>query len=185
MAWTEPMTAVAQTVWSAAEFNTHVRDNLLQTGPGIAGAVTRAFFMQSGNNAVTTKKISNAIDLALVSTASTTYVSLAGGPAVTLTTGSTVLIVITADLIAVDVGVEYCVMSFEVSGATSIAPSDFLAITSSNDIAGGGGGLRVSCSGSYFLTTLNPGSNTFTAKYRSSTGTTAQYEYRYMTVVPL
>lgn len=36
MAWTTPMTAVANAVWTAAQFNSDIRDNLNETGPAKA-----------------------------------------------------------------------------------------------------------------------------------------------------
>lgn len=51
MAWTSPMTAVANTEFTAVQFNTHIRDNLLETAP--AKAVNPgSYFAVSGTNSI-------------------------------------------------------------------------------------------------------------------------------------
>ena len=51
MAWTAPMTAVANAVFTAAQFNTHVRDNLLETAPAKA-TTTGGYFVATGTNTI-------------------------------------------------------------------------------------------------------------------------------------
>jgi hypothetical protein len=104
-------------------------------------------------------------------TVSTTYADLAtSGPAVTLTTGTKALVIVTA---RVGVGAsEQAFMSYAVSGATTIAASDstaarWVTVTQSNK-------QRWSCAS--MLTSLTAGSNTFTAKYKTSN---ASYDPEY------
>lgn len=182
MAWTDPMTAVAANTWSAAEFNVHVRDNLLQTGPGIAGATTRAFFVQTGDNIVGTRKLTRGDAFLNSTTTSTVFVSLPSGPSITLTTDTTALVIVSADLHTFNiVGFECAEMTYAVSGATTIAADEFIAITNCPS----GADHTVSYTRSHLVTNLNPGSNTFEAKYRSTSGTTVGFDNRYMAVIPL
>jgi hypothetical protein len=51
MAWTAPMTAVSGAAFTAAQFNTHVRDNLLETGPAkVTGS--NQFLISNGPNSL-------------------------------------------------------------------------------------------------------------------------------------
>jgi hypothetical protein len=101
------------------------------------------------------------------STTSTSYTDLAtSGPAVTLTTGTKALVIITGLLEDFDSGIEKW-MSFAVSGATTIAASDTRAIVH-NASTNNGRELRASATS---VVTLTAGSNTFTAKYRTGAAT--------------
>jgi hypothetical protein len=97
-------------------------------------------------------------------TSSGTYTDLATvGPTVTMTTGTTVLIIIsatmesTANAIAAE-------MSFAVSGATTLAALDVNRIKNQNQ-------YQTSVSRAFILTGLTAGANVFTAKYKTSSGT--------------
>lgn len=111
-------------------------------------------------------------------TASTSYVDLATvGPTVTLVTGSTAFIVF--GCWGTDTGNlgNNQLMSVGVSGATSI--------TASNSwMAFGNEGLNgVSMVSGYLFTNLNPGVNTFQAKYAKSGGSsTAEFTRRFLLV---
>jgi hypothetical protein len=101
------------------------------------------------------------------STTSTSYTDLAtSGPAVTLTTGTKALVIITGLLEDFDSGIEKW-MSFAVSGATTIAASDTRAIVH-HAASNNGKELRASATS---VVTLTAGSNTFTAKYRTGAAT--------------
>lgn len=114
-------------------------------------------------------------------TGSTSYTDLATvGPTVTLITGTDAII---------DFGCLYFddgnlgndgIMSVAVSGATTIAASDTW-------YAFGSQGVNIEpTSNGYKFTNLNPGSNTFTAKYKKSGGTsTASFQNRWLIVVAL
>lgn len=99
-------------------------------------------------------------------TTSTSYTDLAtAGPAVTLTTGTKALVVVSCGLYNSAANSTY--MGFAVSGATTIAAADASAI----EIGGSNGTVFVAASRALMLTTLTAGSNVFTAKYRVSGGT--------------
>ena len=110
----------------------------------------------------------SAVDSAQVltsqATSSTSYVDLAtAGPAVTLTTGTTAIVSVGAAA-SPSVQGPSAAMSFAVSGATTIAASNDYAIFGGNPYVESGSMITK-------LTTLTPGSNTFTAKYKATSGT--------------
>jgi hypothetical protein len=99
-------------------------------------------------------------------TSSTSYTDLTTpGPAVTVTTGTKALVIVSAYITG---GYDsQARMSFEVSGATTTAVSDNWALGCYGTGAFSSGiSVRASRATS---TTLTAGSNTFTAKYRTST----------------
>lgn len=116
-------------------------------------------------------------------TTSGSFTDLAtAGPAVTLTTGTKVLVIVTAGSISNDTGSRGAFMSFAISGATTTAAST----TSSVSIVNGGTetGYKVQASAVYRVT-CTAGSNTFTAKYQQSDGGTATFANRSITVIDL
>lgn len=114
------------------------------------------------------------------STASTTYVDLAtAGPAVTLTTGSTVLIWLSSVNVKATGG-NSSFIGFAVSGATTIAAADGNAGQTSH-----AAGLAVSNNRCFTLTGLTPGSNTFTMKYRVDGGAAVSFFNRSIIVQAL
>ena len=113
------------------------------------------------------------------STSSTTYTDLAtAGPAVTLTTGTSALVlVISGYTDTSSVGPALC-MSFAVSGATTIAASDDFRGALSADSGYNASSIAMLTK----LTTLTAGTNTFTAKYRMSAAGTGSFSNRSITV---
>lgn len=114
------------------------------------------------------------------STTSTSYTDLTtSGPAVTVTVGAsgTAMVIITAK-ITVPGSTAITAMSFAVSGASTVSASDaralFIDRSSENQRS----------STVMFLTGLTAGSNTFTAKYRSTLGNTGTFADRDITVIP-
>jgi hypothetical protein len=104
------------------------------------------------------------------------------GPEVTVNIGNSgsVLVTLTAELIvpAYDIGF----MSFSVTGASDIGPDEVRAVALVNyehDFFN-----RIRTSGSFVVTGLNPGSNTFAAKYYAG-GAPSQFLHRTMIVQPL
>lgn len=107
-------------------------------------------------------------------TTSTSYTDLAtSGPAVTLTTGTKVLVMVTC---AIENTSSTSLMSYAVSGATTIAAADAAALAnkSANFIQ----------ATTTSLITVTAGSNTFTAKYKVNGGT-GTFERRTINVVDL
>lgn len=179
MAWTSPLTAVSHTAFTAAQFNTNVRDNLLSTMPGLATySDTSGYFVVSGTNEIIQRPPFRAATSGVGSTTSATFGDLAGsfGPSVALPTRNICLVMLTADLVCTNSGDPTAIMGYEVSGATTVAP------VLSRSIAASGFGATYNRVSALFVTpTLNPGTNTFTAKYRASSGgNTASFRNREM-----
>lgn len=182
MAWTAPMTAVDGNAFTAAQFNTHVRDNLLETAPGKATAANQ-YFVATGANAITPRSISSATVSTAETTTSISYTDLATvGPSVTLTTGTRALVILSGGVGNNTAG-SYAAMSVNVSGATTTAASDNNAlIFRAADLTGAGDARNQCCQVLYL--TLTAGSNTFKAEYRAITSGTARFERRTITVIP-
>lgn len=184
MAWSAPMTAVAGAVFTAAQFNQFVRDDLLETAPAKA-TTAGAHFAATGVNSIAERISANAVDLNSGTTTSTSFVDLdapaAAGPSVTATTGPAAMVVVHCTL--ANSGTGSARMAYDVSGATSIAAADnrgigFFGVAGASMVAGTS---VMHVSGS---TALTPGSNTFTAKYRVSSGT-GTFSARRIFVFPL
>lgn len=182
MAWTTPMTAVDNATWTSAQFNAHVRDNLLETMPGKASAAGN-WFVVSGTNSIAERSISEAVVATSQSTTSTSYTDLTtAGPAITVTTGTKALVFWGAQMsnATANVGSN---MSVTVSGATSITASNsWRACINGYQAGAADNGARV-CS--FYVFTLTAGSNTFTCKYRSDTASSATFQDRSILVMPL
>jgi hypothetical protein len=178
MAWTAPMTAVANTVFTAAQFNTHIRDNLAETAPAKATTAGR-IFVTTGANSIAERPLETAAISTSQTTTSVTYTDLSTvGPSVTITTGPAA-IVWASCFIQNNTSGASSHMSFAVSGATAIAASDVDALrfnaAANNDFMRAGFTAKV---------TLTPGSNTFTMQYRVS-GNTGTFANRSITVMSL
>lgn len=162
MAWTAPMTAVANSVFTAAQFNTFVRDNLNETAPAKA-TTTGRWFVTGGLNSVVERQIgSNTIATTESLTGTTAYSDLATvGPSVTVTTGDSAIVMLSARQENDTAGAQ-TLTSIEVGGASALAASD---TNSLRDVSASGGQLSRATAATN-LTGLTPGSNVFTMKYR-------------------
>jgi len=175
VAWSAPMTAVSNTVFTAAQFNAFVRDNLNETAPAKA-TTAGGYFVTTSLNAIAERVPDEDIVATSQTTTSTSYTDLAtAGPAVTVVTGTTAVVGLYNS--NVNTGSTSALMSFEVSGASTIAANDNMAI--------GISGTNATREGATFLVTgLTAGSNTFTCKYRVGAGT-GTYVDRRIFVLPL
>ena len=109
MAWTTPMTAVENSLLTAAQFNVHVRNNLLETeaarattgntpGPG-TGATARVWGTEGPNRSAEHYVKDHNIDTLETTSADETYVDLATpGPLVTVVTAYGFLIMVNCQL---------------------------------------------------------------------------------------
>lgn len=178
MTWSAPMTAVAGSTFSAAQFNLYVRDNLNETAPAKA-TTDGQYFVATGTNSIAARMAVGARVNTSESTTSTTYTDLATvGPTVTTVTGSHALVIITAD-IDNDTTNSASSASFLVSGASAISASDLHRLCRD----GMNGTNIVRYSAASFFNTLTPGTNTFTMKYLAATGT-ATFGNREIVVLP-
>ena len=95
MAWSAPMTAVSGSVFTAAQFNTFVRDNLNETSPAKA-TTSGAYFTVSGTNEITERVPASASTLVSETTTSTSFTDLTTvGPEVTVDTGASAVLALT------------------------------------------------------------------------------------------
>ena len=179
MAWTAPMTAVAGRVFTAAQFNQHLRDNLNETAPAKASAASQ-LFVSTGPNAIAARVPSTARINTAETTASSTYVDLAtAGPSISVVTG-TIAIVLFACEMADNVVNSLTKCSVQVSGASSVAASDSWMLSmdgnATNNFSRG--------AMTHVFTGLTAGTNTFMMKYAvgSNTGT---FKTREINVIPL
>lgn len=166
MAWSAPMTAVANSTFTASQFNQYVRDNLNETAPAKATSAG-SYFVSSGVNAIVERQPNSAADLSAGTTTSTTYTDLSGtsiGPSITVDIGPRVLVIVRGSL--ENSGAGSARMGYEVSGTNSLAAADNRGVH-----VFGGAGVNIGASDVSLLQSLAPGSTTFTAKYRVSSGT--------------
>jgi hypothetical protein len=179
MAWTAPMTAVAGNIWTSAEFNAHIRDNLLETMPGKATAANR-MYISNGLNSIAERVPSTATVATAQTTSSTSYTNLTTvGPQVTVTTGTAALVWAVVRCQHSSGGAE-CSWAVEVSGATTLAANDNWRGLQSGVTAANPNRFGVM----HLFSNLTAGSNTFTIKYKTS-GATATFQDRDIIVVPL
>lgn len=157
MSYTAPPTFVSGAVFTAANANI--------LGGDIA-------FLAGTNSAFV---------VASQTTTSTAFTDLStAGPACTVTTGASALVILTAN-IANAGSTDGAAMGFAVSGATTLAASATTSLQYTNSL----GGAYHQSSAAYVQSGLNAGSNTFTAKYAALTAGTGVFGNRFITVIPL
>jgi hypothetical protein len=175
MSWTAPMTASPNSVFTAAQFNTFVRDNLLETAPAKVSAAGQVI-VGTGANQIVARTPGYQITSGLDTTTSGTLGDLVGGagPAVTVTTGTIAQVFLYADMFNSSTFKNF--MGVGVTGASTIAASDANSISHADT-------QDIRPAGWVWLTGLTAGSNTFTAKYRVNGGT-GSYSDRKILVIP-
>lgn len=180
MAWTAPFTAVSGSVFTAAQFNLSVRDNLNETAPAKA-TTSGTMIVGAGSNAIAERFPTENFLVTSDSTSSTALGDLSGsnGPAVTVDTGTKAVVIVSCDLANSTTG-QAARASYEVSGATSVTASDAWALRSMAQATTNNCQMSMAS----LQTGLTVGSNTFTMKYRTSGGT-ATFANRRILVIPL
>lgn len=177
MAWNTPLTAVANTALTAAQWNASVRDNLLETAAAKATTEGR-IFVASGANAIVERAILGGIVETSQTTTSTSYTNLAtAGPAVAVTTSGSAFIFINAD-VQNTLANTSSHASFEITGATTSAAIDQRSIRGESVANGAVSACRST------LNAVTPGGNTFNMQYRVSAGT-GTFQRRRMQVIAL
>lgn len=198
MAYSTPTTAVSGNVLTAAIWNASVRDNFAETC--VAAATTAGDLTYAdGTNSMTRLGIGTAGShlaatasapvwrtpdsenvAAASTTTSTSFTDLAAGanPNVTVTTGTTALVIVgchmensTADA--------RCMVGYDISGATTLAASDDRAFGTQSEDASDPNILHCA----FWQSGLTAGSNTFTVKYRVTSGT-GTFQNRRLAVIP-
>lgn len=180
MAWTAPMTAVANTAFTAAQFNTHVRDNLLETAPARATDHS-SYFVGAGVNSIVERFPTEQFIETTATTSSTSYTDLSGsfGPSLTVDTGTRALVMYRVAM-RNNTSNESCTVSFEVTGDSSVPAQDKRAII----IDGVDANNTISVGAMDLTDLVSPGTNTFTMKYKVSAGT-GTFLNRQLIVLPL
>ena len=148
-------------VLTAAQMNTYVRDNTNETGPAKVTAAGQ-YLVATGANTLAARQVGDEIVEDSETTTSTSYTDLATtGPSGTRTTGTTCLVTTTCELSNSGAGTSNA--TFAISGATTTSAEDFRRIKNTGTDA-----LRMSVQ---TFMSVTAGSNTFTMKYRVSSGT--------------
>lgn len=165
MAWSAPITFVAGNVLTASQLNA-IQANLSETGPAKATTAGR-LLVTTAANAIDERALSTATTSAAQTTGSTSYTDLTtAGPAVTVTTGVSALVVVSCTMSNNTAGAN-AYMGYEVSGASTVSASDDTALQTASDPAS----AALHASSVSKATGLTAGSNTFTAKYKVTSGT--------------
>jgi hypothetical protein len=173
-----PSTTLGDVEYRSSTANTNTRLGIGTTGQvlTVAGGVPSWATPASASPASAVASVATG-----QSTTSDTYTDLTtSGPAVTLTTGTKVLVIISAEEETSTTSV-LAVMDYAVSGATTRSASD----TTSLQIRSPGAGATISRASSASYITVTAGSNTFTAKYRKSNSGTATFYNRQISVIDL
>lgn len=186
MAWTAPMTAAGNSTFTAAQFNTHVRDNLLETEVAKGTSVDN-YLVSTGANAITQRSSSSSAVATMQTTSSTSYTSLATlGPTVSIDTGTKALVMWSCGIANTTANVTG-IVSVGVSGATTTTIDDKWAIHSDGFAAWNNPwepadqhNRRMAAK----LFTLTAGTNIFTMQYKVSSGS-GRFRNRELIVYPL
>lgn len=181
MAWTTPLTAVANATLTAAQWNASVRDNLAET---LTAKMTTAgqYGVATATNAVAARIAVGASVATGQTTATTTsYGDLATvGPTCGPLTCGTQAFVSISSYIANGTSGGGGLMSYGITGASAIVADDSRAIRLISSSAGETQRVGITV----LQTGITAGSNTFTAKYTTPTGGTATFTSRHMGVLP-
>lgn len=181
MVYNAPFTAISGNVLTAAQWNSNVRDNILETATAKA-TTAGGYFVAQGTNSLVQRTQNTVFDATSVTTNSTSYVSLNGsGATVSATTGTSALVFWKCRF-AVDTVGNNVYSTIAVSGATTIAANESYALWMTASTAN----YFMSCGTFHMFTGLTPGSNTFTMQHRVTTGGTVDgtWDERYITVLP-
>lgn len=180
MAWSTPMTAVANEIFTAAQFNTFVRDNLLETAPAKATAANApSMFLNIGGNTLRERPFSTNFTDTSTNTTSTTYVNI--GTAInidaTIQFGAMVLL---GAATTNDTGGSTSFMSVRVIDSGTLA--EVVAPSDTNSLHHAGTTVQ-RCQAPPITLTLSAGSYQFQLRYRVSGGT-GTFANRWLGVFP-
>lgn len=175
MAWSSPITAVSGAALNAADFNTYIRDNLNETTPALATSADGQWFVADGANSLVAREVETDTVSGNLSVTGTSFGGAAQGPSVTLTTGAFVIVNISAHMHN-DGSNSASIMDFEISGATTRSGQNVSSLMIDGLTANNDNYIGVSTG-----VVVNPGVNTFSAVYRTGSGT-ASFSQRRLTV---
>lgn len=180
MAWTSPMTFVANNVLTASQLNTHLRDNLLEMAPAKASTDAGSLFMSQGPNRIEERITKTHRVSTSQTTKATNYADIGTvGPRVTVETGTRALVFLSCGFQTDTDRAEMC-YGFAITGETEKDATDEKSLAMSGFAISN----LVRSGTTLYVDDLNPGQNTFTCKYKTSEGT-ASFEDRFIGVLPL
>lgn len=176
MAWSAPMTAVAGAVFTAAQFNQYVRDNLNELAVAKATQVS-SLFASTGPNAIVERVPTAAFTAGSSTTAATAYGNLADAvtTSVTVAHGTRAFVSVFSHF-ASSVAGNRSHVGFEISGSTVVAAGDSKSI---NTILTG----STRFGASWTQIDMTAGTSTFTLRYRVTAGT-GTFSNRRIAVIP-
>lgn len=178
MAWSAPLTAVANAAFTAAQFNASVRDDMLETAPAKATAAGQMFVATAANAIAARLPVASSVSVA-ENTASTAYAALTtAGPAVAVTCTTFVIVAVTAKLTH-NTATANGFASYAISGASTTAASDNVAL--SRQFANTTDFIRATAV--TMQIGMNPGASTFTMQYRTTAGS-AGFDARHLFAMP-
>lgn len=179
IAWTTPLTGVANAALTAAQWNASVRDNLLLTAPSLA-TTSGSYFAATGANVIAQRTPQVGTVLTQESSSVTTFGDnlTTIGPSVTVTSGATALVSVHSRL-SNSTASTTTRAGYAISGATTIAAD---ADRGSGFMSGIVSQL-VNCSAVFLQTGLTNGSNTFKMQYKADAGT-GTWSSRTLAVLP-
>lgn len=184
MAWSTPLTAVANAALTAAQWNASVRDNLLETSPAKATGAGR-IYVSTGVNAVAERVPSTVrVTGGAQGTTSTTFgdnLTTVGPTISNLTTGTSAIFALSAFVSNPTAG-QGGYMGCAVSGASAIAADGTRAL---RFISSNASEIQKASYIGMFNGTLTAGSNTFKAQYANVNTGTATFDEREIMVIPL
>lgn len=178
MTWSAPMTAVSGSVFTAAQFNTFVRDNLLAC-PASLATTNGSFFASTGANSLAERIPASArLDVSELYTGTSFGDAPTPGPTLTLTTGQHALIIVSAELNN-QTGSAGAQVGVDISGATTEAASANYCLRQESSLTGEFNHASMA----RFHNSLTPGTNTFRLKYAVTAGSMA-INFREICVIP-
>lgn len=196
MAWSAPMTAVANAAFPAADFNTYLRDNLNVLGPNtsnVANGFPARRFMRGQSAGVPFMRDVGQTDSTIATqetTTSTSYTNLTTvGPSCTAFSVSGWVFVIaycnTVTTVTATGGVDGAGMSYELIGAvTNIPANDIWATMTSQPVASANENIQNRAMSARLHAVTANETITVTCKYRNTTGQ-GWFSDRYLLVVSL
>ena len=174
---TNPMTTTGDTIYSSSG-STPARLGIGSTGQvlTVAAGLPSWATPTSASPASASARVETAQE-----TSSATYTDLTtAGPAVTLTTGTKVLVIVSCQIYTTGSS-QSGFMDFAISGATTRSATDSTSVAMTGPTAYADEQYASRAS----RITVTAGSNTFTAKYRESGSSSAGYQYREICVIDL
>lgn len=173
------MTAIAGSVFTAAQFNTFLRDNLSEC-PAAKATTPGAHFAVSATNQVAERIPQQQSVNTSESTSSTSFADLATtGPTVTVTTGSSALIFATAEIGNSTASAPGRV-GVDITGATTETPDGNHVLRQESS----GTAEFQRCTVARLHTALTPGVNVFKLMYAVVGVSTATFGTRNIAVIP-